>query len=224
MSNYLELRNWGKYQHYADRKTPWVRLYPKIIDPRENPDLTSLPQPTRLLAFYLICLAAKTDNMIPAKTGWIASETGMPVATVRKGLAELNKIRFVRKSNGDGASMDATVSTRPRDDTWDTLEELFGVAPMGTSAHKRRNKAVADLKKFGATGDGIRFALKRWPRVYEGAAPTDIGISTHYGRLTVGTAVDTGPQRKPSQPPCPECEVGGGMHAADCPTIGGGLA
>lgn len=204
---YLELRKWGELQHYTDRNPPWVKLYPKIIDPRENADLTALGLPARYLAFAMICLAAKTGNLIPASPSWIGIEVGMTTSATRKAIAELRAIGFVRAAGSNGAdelaSKRADKSAGPREQrtevganaptsggrdlTWDTMEELFGKAPPGTNAHKRRNKAVADLKKFAASPDSIRSAHRRWHKVFEGAAPTDIGIATHYGRLIHGT-------------------------------------
>jgi hypothetical protein len=233
VSDYLELRNWGLLQHYTDRNPPWVKLYPEIIDARENPDLCALSLGARFLAFGMICLAAKTDNMIPSSPGWIAAEVKMTSRAVTKALSDLRSIDFFIASDGNGdgklaingtrevdrpreqrtEAVEAKASpARPRDEIWDTLEVLFGTAPKGSNAHSRRNKAVADLKRFGATAESVVIARKRWERVFEGATATDIGIATHYGRLTVGVNL---------QPavPCPVCEMGGGRHAADCEAV-----
>lgn len=47
--------------------------------------------------------------------------------------------------------------SRPRDEIWDTLDELFG--PVRTKpARSRRNAAVKELRDAGATPEEIRIA------------------------------------------------------------------
>lgn len=73
---------------------------------------------------------------------------------------------------------------RPRDPVWDELVEQFGAVAPRTNAHARRNKAVADLKRLGADVDGIRRAVRTWPRVFAGATLTDVALATHYPQLS----------------------------------------
>lgn len=204
MSDFIELRSWGRYQHYSDRpKPPWIKLYPAIIDSRENPDLVGLPIQTRFLVFGLLCLAANTGNRIPASPAWLAVELGMTTPLARKGIGELRAIGFVRSvvdSDDSGEPLFDMPQTpkrrlvsalglraRPIDEVWDTMAELFGPVESGTGAHKKRNRAVADLKRMGATSDSIRGAHRRWGRTFEGATPTDMALGVHYPKLIVGS-------------------------------------
>ena len=240
-SDYLELRNWGKYQHYGNRRPPWIKLQILIFDPVENPDMSALGTPARYLAIMLMILAAETGNNIPSGIAWLSVETKMSYTATRKALAELRAIDFIRDADWDGEekvlanrqnllappareefrSTEGSLlrklpwaSKRPTDEVWEVLAELFGPVKSGTSAHGKRNKAVRDLKRLDATPESIRMARHRWDRKFEGATPTDMAIATHYPTLMHG--VNVAPV-----PPCPECEMGGGMHAADCPEIGG---
>jgi hypothetical protein len=72
---------------------------------------------------------------------------------------------------------------RARDEVWDELTTLFGDVPSKTNAHGRRNRAVADLKRFEATPVTIRRARQQWDAVYPGATCTDIALATHYAQL-----------------------------------------
>lgn len=69
------------------------------------------------------------------------------------------------------------------DEVWDVMAELFGVVADKTNAHAKRNKAVGDLKKLGATPAAIRAAHKAWAKVFDGAAVTDVALATHYPQL-----------------------------------------
>lgn len=98
---------------------------------------------------------------------------------------------------------------RAPDLIWNTMEELFGPVEQGTNAHARRNKAIKDLKLLGAEPEDLPRALASfrasWPRAY----CTDIALATHFPLL----------RPKRVAPPCPDCGVGGGMHAIDCRAV-----
>jgi hypothetical protein len=95
-----------------------------------------------------------------------------------------------------------------RDEIWDTLEELFEPVAPGTNAHGKRNKAAGDLRKHGATAGLIRGAHRRWPKVFPNVSPTDMAIATHFPQLTA--------ELHTVAAPCPECEIGGGLHVDGC--------
>ena len=54
----LYVRNFNKYQHYRNRRQPWVKLYRTFWD---DPDLSVLPASTRLIALGLVTLAAESE-------------------------------------------------------------------------------------------------------------------------------------------------------------------
>lgn len=133
----------------------------------------------------------------------------------------------------DDSSGDAVASRAP-DEIWNLLEETFGAVADKTQAHGRRNKAVGDLRKLGATPDGIRYAMQAWSRQFAGATLTDIALATHYPQLTAGrgetVSVAAAPlppaavlrdrasslERGLKQGVCSECGIGGGRHTTDC--------
>jgi hypothetical protein len=117
-----------------------------------------------------------------------------------------------RKSSPDGE--DAPASRRKRDEVWDLLVELFGPVAERTNAHAKRNKAVADLKRLGATVETIRAGARAWPKLFEGATLTDVALATHYPQMAQAAGVKDGEVRQVES--CAECGVGGGLHLADC--------
>lgn len=98
---------------------------------------------------------------------------------------------------------------RPRDAIWDEMEVLFGRVVSGTNAHKKRNKAVKDLKLMGAEPAELPRALHGFNAAFPGACCTDMALATHFPRF----------RPKQIAPPCPDCGVGGGTHAADCSRV-----
>ncbi len=106
---------------------------------------------------------------------------------------------------------------QPRDELWDILEAQFGSVAPRTNAHGKRNKAVADLRRHGATPDALRHALERWPRLFPSASITDTALATHYPQLVQGMSSGKGTGERAT--PCPECGVGGGLHIAGCSRV-----
>jgi hypothetical protein len=65
---YISIKNWEKYQHYANRNPPWIKLYHALLD---DYDYGRLSDENKLLYLTFLMLAAKTDNNIPCDVEWI---------------------------------------------------------------------------------------------------------------------------------------------------------
>lgn len=105
---YLAVVNWRKYQHYKNRRPPWVKFYVTFSE-----DTQDLSPRARLLAALLICVAANKDNRIPDDARWIGTEVSMRQTDVRKAVEELIADHFIERvvaSNGasNGASKNAS--------------------------------------------------------------------------------------------------------------------
>lgn len=68
---YLRIRDFEKYQHYKDRKPPWIKLYRDLWS---NPLFFELTEAERycLLSFFVI--ASQNDNCIPENLDWLKRE------------------------------------------------------------------------------------------------------------------------------------------------------
>lgn len=54
---YLQVKNWSRFQHYKHRKPPWIRLYRDLLDDHE---FYSLPIASKALAPMIWLLASDT--------------------------------------------------------------------------------------------------------------------------------------------------------------------
>lgn len=65
---YLSVKNFEHFQHYKDRRPPWIKLYQEVL---EDYDFTRLQDASRshLLAIWL--LASRYENRIPYDAAWI---------------------------------------------------------------------------------------------------------------------------------------------------------
>ena len=68
---YLSVTKFEQYQHYTQRRPPWVKFYVKLLEP-DNP-LMRLPVSTRYLFHMLLLLAAECDNAIPNDFEWLST-------------------------------------------------------------------------------------------------------------------------------------------------------
>ena len=77
------------------------------------------------------------------------------------------------------------MTARERDVIWDTLVELFGVAPAGME-RGRWNKACQSLKESGATPDSLRSAAAEYRRhpSYSRCVMTPTALACNWTILT----------------------------------------
>lgn len=92
MTGYLRVRNWEKFQHYKNRRPPWVRYHVEMLDDHE---LLSFNYGTQLIYDRLLLLAARTDNNIPNDQKWISGQTLVDQDTTAAALESLLDAGFL---------------------------------------------------------------------------------------------------------------------------------
>jgi hypothetical protein len=91
---YIAIRNWSRFQHYVDRRPPWVKLHVEILD---NADLAELPPASQLVAYKMLVIASKSDNRTTENVRILAGWMQMPTRTVNAALTQLERIGFLEK-------------------------------------------------------------------------------------------------------------------------------
>jgi hypothetical protein len=107
---YLAIRSWRRFQHYHDRRPPWIKVYVEMLDDIE---LRRLPVTTRLLWDQLLLLAARYDNAIPKENEEIANMTRIPLEAVAKGIETLLEGGWLREVSRKPPASKA-LAKRPR--------------------------------------------------------------------------------------------------------------
>jgi hypothetical protein len=184
---WLRIKNWERFQHYKDRRPPWIKLYVDLLDDAE---LQSMPWQSRLLYCLLLLVAARKENRFPANPVWIAAEVALPLADVRKGLrpllasGHLEEVASENASPSRARTRSASVSevvpsenlsleggsggTIARQELEEVMARELGT-PMTRSEHGRRGKAIKELLEVGATAEDVRRKCEsyrtRWPNV-----------------------------------------------------------
>lgn len=88
----LALRNYKNFQHYKDRRPPWVKFHVDFLD---DPELSALSPATRLVAALLTLVASVKDNRIPESPAWLAAECNVSHREAKIALADLLAIRYL---------------------------------------------------------------------------------------------------------------------------------
>ena len=58
----MQIKNWSKFQHFRDRKPPWIKLYRDILDDREWHNLD--PKAAKTLVMLWV-IASEDDGRLP---------------------------------------------------------------------------------------------------------------------------------------------------------------
>ena len=66
---YFKVKNFDKYQHYKNRKPPWIKLYNDILDDYE---FACLQDDSKMHLIAIFLLASRYHNKIRSDSSWIA--------------------------------------------------------------------------------------------------------------------------------------------------------
>lgn len=85
-------KNWGRFQHYTDRRPPWIKLHHKLLD---DIDYLRLPAASRGLAPLLWLLASESeDGSFDSDIGGLSFRLRLPAKEVTVGLRALVEAGF----------------------------------------------------------------------------------------------------------------------------------
>lgn len=117
---YLAVAKLSTYQHYKNRRPPWVKLYTTLLD--VNHPLNQLPVTTRYLFDRMLLLAANYDNAIPNDSELLAKLLRMEPRDCREGIEQLLQGRWIverqtKRRASKPASKPASKSFAPETET-----------------------------------------------------------------------------------------------------------
>lgn len=70
---FLQVRNWKRFQHYRDRSPVWIKLYCSMLD---DYDFAALPDIAKAHLVSIWLLASRNKNRIPNDPVWIKQRIG----------------------------------------------------------------------------------------------------------------------------------------------------
>ena len=83
----MRIKNWKKFQHFRDRKPPWIKLYRDLLDDREWHNLE--PKASKMLVMLWL-LASENDGELPDHET-IAFRLRLSVQQVKHDISKLSQ-------------------------------------------------------------------------------------------------------------------------------------
>lgn len=141
-------RKWDEFQHYKNRRPPWVKLHRALLDDREY---QRLPVASRALAPMLWLLASESDDgTFDASIGELTFRLRQPAKDIEAGLKALvNAGFFTVVRVASGALADRPQLAVPEESREDTETEVNGFASFWSAYPKKTAKPAAE-KAFKA--------------------------------------------------------------------------
>lgn len=121
--NFLSIRNWDRYQHYAGRRPVWIKLYAHLQDDR---DWFLLPIALRVFWIEALLLAARYENVIPSDPKKLAAEMNLPLRTVRDGTRRLVEMRWLSETKTSRRASTSLARDKRRRTGWKFVRGTHG--------------------------------------------------------------------------------------------------
>lgn len=204
----LRITTWDKYQHYTDRRPPWIKLHVALLDDYE---LMKLSPVSKWLACSLLLVATTNENVIPNDTKWIAKKVSLTSLQVAKGCKELVNAGFLEPFDAEprkrpvitplplARSQETETETenllapaapkpktqRARDHIFEAMLEACGIdyATLTESGRGPINRGVRELKAVDATPEEIHQRAGVYRRRYPEITLTPSALVKHWGAL-----------------------------------------
>ena len=113
----LRVKDWKKFQHYKNRRPPWIKLYRTLLD---DYDYVHMSLASMALAPLFWLIASESDGEISSDCKWLSFRTHRTEDEIRDGLQGLIEKGFIIGELQDASNAPAT---RRQDATPETERE-----------------------------------------------------------------------------------------------------
>ncbi len=145
MAGYIYVKDWKRFQHYGDRRPPWIKLYLTLLGDDEWLELA--PSDRCLLMTVWLLAGSHGNGRVRADQGWLRAQAKTP----KGNLKALIQGGFIEVRASKGASTEAeaeaeaeilqAASTSPKVDT--AIESING-EPTRAQAEWRANLVIRE--------------------------------------------------------------------------------
>lgn len=133
-----------------------------------------------------------TTTTTPESYGAHVPLTELSVSTHPRARAPEGKGKEGKGKEGSGVEVAARESTRPRNEQWDGLAEVFGYSPTSRNEQSLWGRLAKDLQAAGATHASIIEAASRYQQAMPSVELTPTALAKHYQRLMAGRSTANG--------------------------------
>lgn len=149
---HLVAKNWESFQHYSDRRPPWVKLYVALLDDFDYIAMSGDGK-AALVAFWLSC--ARYGHPLPNNPRFLAERAGIRPAHLRELIANGWVIEVAKDASNDasvGASNLASTDASNPDST-----HARGRASAPASARSREEEKEVEIDTSSSAAHAQRF-------------------------------------------------------------------
>ena len=94
----LRPKNWEKFQHYKDRRPPWIRLHSSLLNDREFNKLSG--NAAKFLVLFWLLASETVEGIVDEDATDIAFRMRITVKEAQKCLKELKALDFIEQCDG----------------------------------------------------------------------------------------------------------------------------
>ena len=138
----ISMRNWGRFQHYQNRRPPWIKVHRELLDNRQWSECS--PSASKLLVEMWLIASEDESGVIDKDLADLAFRLRRPEAEMRRDVEELVAQRFITVDEIDASNV---LATRLQDATPERETEREVEAE--TKAEKKK-KSPAYSEEFEA--------------------------------------------------------------------------
>lgn len=112
---YLRIKNWGKLQHYSDRRPPWIKLYQGLLG--DDDDFARLDEATQWQLVRIWIVASRSSALTVDELGHQVPVVANDAASLQRSIQSLKRVplaKLIREGWLIPVSDDELVEAAPR--------------------------------------------------------------------------------------------------------------
>lgn len=139
------MKNWRKFQHYHDRRPPWIKLDAEVF---QDPDFSSLSDASKLLAICSWTLASRSeDGSIPDDFSYISRWGFLSSFIKESNLKELITKGFLIRASNTLATVEQSAIPETERDKRENRKETDKKAELPDWMPLESWQAFSDMRK-----------------------------------------------------------------------------
>lgn len=174
MTEYVQVKDFDRFQHYKDRDPPWIKLYVRILD---DYAFSQLPDAQKAHLILIWVLASRLENKIPKDANYIRTRIGASSTVDLDALLASGFLQDWEEGTARGKREDWPTRYIPKEVRADVLS-AGRCAECGARSHLEVDHIVPVSK--GGTGDraNLQALCRKCNRIKRSRIPETVAPQT----------------------------------------------
>lgn len=145
---YLQVKNFEKFQHYKDRRPPWIKLYRDLWS---DPEFFSLTETERYFLISFFMIASQNENRIPDNPDWLKREMATKKAIPVERLLQAGWLKLVEQDASNVLAERKQSDSEPLAPSYQDASNVLALArSRETEKNKKSPTPLHDLRTDSA--------------------------------------------------------------------------